>query len=226
MEELLLRHVFERQYEAGKASRVILPFALKPKMRVLIKARKSGRERGNNLCEQVANLRDVVEGVGAIVVGVLAYTGSGFDSWTGATAVRAKRLGADVILAETTDRFVRNRSYHSKKRPMLQATERELAQLARDADGVPLMAHLHPDATPGEVRSYHTKRGQRYKGRKGGRPAAERPGYKKQRFNQCEERAFELYQFHYSLDSIAERLGVSRSTVWDWIQRRKEISGF
>jgi hypothetical protein len=220
-EPFLARTFFERDYITGKASRVIRPFNLKPGTRVLILARKSGRERGNNLCDQEANLREIVDDENAKVVGTFAYKGSGFDPLVGAAAIRAKRLGADVILAETTDRFVRNHSYHSSKRPALQATDRELASMARDAEGVPLMTHLHPDASPSEVRSYQSKRGQRYKRRKGGRPENRTAGYKKRRQEKKLGLVLWLHRHGWSRRRIAAKpmVSVPKSTVDEWIQR-------
>lgn len=84
----------------------------------------------------------------------------------------AKRENA-TILAESTDRYIRNPGYHSKDMPDLQATDVDLRELTRWAEGVTLTTLLGPDAPPTEVRSYQQKRGQAAKGRKGGRPISQ-----------------------------------------------------
>ncbi len=168
-----LVRAFAEEYIAGQASRYIRRFKLRPSDRVMILARKSNRECGNKLDNQVENLRRIIVAAGAIVVGVYRYTSHGYEHQVGCAAYRAKQKAATILLAETTDRIVRNSRYHSVKQPNLQATKEQLAEVARDADhyGIKLMTHLDPDATPGEVRSYQSKRGQRLKFRKGGRPA-------------------------------------------------------
>jgi hypothetical protein len=119
-----LFRAFADEYIAGIAAQYILLFILlRPGDRVMILARKSGCERGNNLDEQVANLRRIIEAAGAIVVGVYRYTSRGYEHQVGCAAYRAKQLGATILLAESTDRIVRNLHYHSDKRPDLRATD-------------------------------------------------------------------------------------------------------
>jgi hypothetical protein len=218
---------FESYFKAGKASRFIRLFDLKPGDRVYLVLRVSNCERERNLIDQEVNLRRLVEAVGAIVVGVYRISISGRDPyWLGYAARQAQKLGATVLLAESTDRFIRNRYYHSSKhnRKNLQATEKQLEELAYWTRGMKLMTHLHPDASPSEVRSYQSKRGQREKRRKGGRPKNRTAGYKKRR---QEEKIGLVLWLHrnnpqkWSVRRIAEKpmVNVPKSTVHEWIQK-------
>ncbi len=207
--------------QPGKASRIIQPFSVTPGDLIVLALRKSGRERGFNLDDAESNLRRAVESKGGVVVEVVRHVGSGFyPFWVARAAAISKQHGA-TLLAESTDRFIRHPGYHSNDFADAQAREVELLELERDADGVRLMTHLHPDATPREVRSYQSKRGQREKGRMGGRPINRTPGYKKKRQQEKIGLVLWLHRRGWSIRRIAaERMvGVPKSTVSEWIQK-------
>jgi hypothetical protein len=92
----------------------------------------------------------------------------------------------------------------------------------RLANGVTLATHLHPDASPSEVRSYQRKRGQRQKGHRGGRPRSNPPGHKKRlrsalSLRQCRR----LRDQHgYSLRKLADLFGVCAATIRQWLLHR------
>jgi hypothetical protein len=132
-----------RQYRAGRASKHIASFDVKPGDKVWLAARKSNCDRRPNLLNNAANLRAIVEAAGGIVLGVSEKTISGWDtSWLGEAAGMAKRAGAIALIAECTDRFVRNKHYHSVELWTLQATEEELGELAWCANGMRLIDAL------------------------------------------------------------------------------------
>ena len=176
-ERLSARKWVDSENRAGKASRYIRPFRIRPGDRVLLVLRVSKVENREHLEDQETNLRRRVKSKGGTMVGIRRYVGSGFDPcWVGRAVKKARYLGATILLAETTDRLIRHREYHSVKNPDAQATEEQLQELAGYAGGMILMTHLHPEASPREVRGYQSKRGQREKGRKGGRPKKRRYG--------------------------------------------------
>lgn len=143
----------------GDASQFILPFSVRPGQKFVLCCRISNCDPRRNLSGQEANLRHEIESRGGIVVGVVHFEGSGFyPYWLARAAAIAERHDA-TLLAESTDRFVRNPGYHSNDYPDAQARITELQDLKQSADGRPLMTLLHPNAPPSEVRSLQTKRG-------------------------------------------------------------------
>jgi hypothetical protein len=172
--------------------------------------------RGNHK-DQERNLRRELAELGANVVGVEYYEGPGcHGAGICRSAARAEALGAKLA-AETTSRFVRSDDYHPGKNPDVRPSEEDLECLRAWTRGVPLVTLLHPDATPSEERSYQRKRGQRAKGRTGGRPATKRPGSKKRRRLNTQEWVQSLRANGMSIRIIASKTGVPRSTVYDWL---------
>ena len=155
---------FRRRYlEAGKASDFIghASDVVRHGDRVVLCCRVSGhvQDRNGNLADQEANLRTKAERLGAIIAGVDRHVGPGWDaSALNATASIAQQCGATIILAETTDRLIRNGLYQ-KDRQHLQATDRDLRELQDCTDGLVLVTDLDPDATPAEVRAYQREGG-------------------------------------------------------------------
>jgi hypothetical protein len=217
---LLASELFAVECGNEVASDLIRSFdELTPADRVFLLKRVSGRERRANLKDQDANLREVVEPVDTIIVGQYEFVGSGFDPyWVYEAAQQAKAAGATVLLAETTDRLIRHHVFHSVRRPDAQANSRQLRELLEAADGIPLMTHLHPDAAPKEVRSYQRKRGQKYKGKKGGRPKNGTPGRLKRRRDETQRRVLWLHECGWSIRWIAAKRTIPKSTVQRWIQ--------
>jgi hypothetical protein len=172
----------------------------------------------------------VVAERGGVVVGVVSYAVSGFDPFWLVEAAELARQHAAIILAETTDRLVRNHEYHSKENPEAQATEPELESLRRCTLGVVLMTHLHPDASPRQARSYHRRRGQREKGHAGGRPHKQdrAPGHRNRRNARCRPLVLKWHRQEPELSSreLETRLAemgedVSHATVAAWINAAK-----
>jgi hypothetical protein len=218
---LLARELLAVECGNEVASDLIRSFdKLRPRDTVFLVKRVSGRERRANLKDQDANLRAVVKSVGATVVdNDYEYVGSGFDPfWVYEAAQQAKAAGASLLLAETTDRLVRHHLYHSVLRPDAQANSRQLRELLEAADGMPLMTHLHTDASPNEIKSYQVKRGQKYKASKGGRPKNGTPGLLKRRRDEMQRRVLWLHECGWSIRWIAAKRNVPKSTVQRWIQ--------
>jgi DNA invertase Pin-like site-specific DNA recombinase len=214
----------------GKASDYIERFdhwiESHPGLPVALWCRVSARGQGRrgNPDDQESGLRRVVGAHGGRVAEVFPHVGPGWDTeaLTAALATCRKR-GIRVLLAETTDRFLRHPEYHSSENPDAQPTEEQFRQLARNAAhyGVTLLTHLHPDASPAEVRSYQSTRGQRAKGKAGGRPKRKVPGAKKQRREQLGlSKTFWLVGVGYSRREVAEITGVPPSTVTGWVRNR------
>lgn len=160
-----------RALERGKASNYIRPIeAIQPGDRVVLWCRVSTRwqqERKGNLDDQEANLRRVAEERGATVVDVARHVVSGcanedeyhdlLDRLADAAEL-ATQHGAK-LLAENTSRLIRHPSYDSN--PTAQARELDLRELRRATEGVVLVTHLDPDATPRQEQKYHEERGKR-----------------------------------------------------------------
>jgi len=166
-------YIEQLRRERGKASDYIGHAAqqLGPGDRIVLCCRVSACEqnRNGNLDDSEANLRRRAEALGVCVVGSYRHVGSGYDPWwVGRAAAMASELRAKLF-AESPDRFIRSPKY-SKTSQDAQAREVDLRYLAWWANGVPLVTDLEPDATPSETRSYQRKRGQRLKGKPGGRP--------------------------------------------------------
>jgi len=177
------------------------------------------QHHNGNLDGQAADLRRVAEQSGATVIDRQHHVGSGTDPyWLAPAVALAKEQGAK-LLAECTDRFIRHPAYHSNDNPDAQARDEELKDLAWWAGGVTLVTLLHPDASPPEVRSHQRKRGQRAKGRKGGRPKVNKPGYKKQRRRLNMSKVFWMSTVGFSVRKIAELLKQHPTQIQRWISR-------
>jgi hypothetical protein len=216
-----------RRYQRGQASKIIHHASeLKPGQKAVLWCRVSGCEqnRQGNLDDNEAKLTELSKDLRTEVVGVIRYVGSGTDPICLVNAVDlAKKLGA-VLLAESTDRFIRHPAYHSKENPNAQAREPDLEELQYWTQGVELYTDLHPDASPQEVRSYQRKRGQKYKGNKGGRPRKRK--WKKRRFARYEvarklrEEGKSIRQITNMLNELDDGFGKqSFKTTANWLKR-------
>ena len=159
---------------AGKASDYIMHATeeIRPGNRVVLWCRVSGhvQEKNHNLDDSELWLRKRAGEKGAIVVGVDRHTGPGWDAKSLCkVTTMARCLGAKIILAESTDRLIRNPLY-SKDRQNLQARDADLREMQTCTKGIIIATDLHPDATPEQVRSYQRRRGQQMKNNCGGRP--------------------------------------------------------
>ncbi len=214
-----------RRWQPGDASKYISEFAVTPSMRVVLACRVSNRQRKSHLKDQEANLRHAVEEAHGNVVAVHAVAESGFyPSWLCRAVLLAKKRDA-VVLAETTDRLVRHPAYHSSEYPDAQARTSDLEELAYFIEGVKVMTHLHPNASPTEVRAYHVARGQQLKNRKGGRPKSQpsqRGTYRSRYDDERLSEVLELQAQGLSIRDIAEQIGRPHSTVQGWINTAKQ----
>jgi hypothetical protein len=203
----------------------IQSFCVRPGDKVVLWVRVSGRaqRRRGNLKDGESFLRAQVAKCQGGVVAVVTHVGAGWEpaclARLSKAAVIARQHGA-ILLAETTDRFVRHPSYHSKLRSHLQASDVDVEELLFAVGDVPLMTFLHPDASPVQVRSYQRRRGQQQKGRKGGRPRA-KGGYKA---SHREDRLAVSKMFWgtmagRSLRDIAARTGRPPATIQGWVNR-------
>lgn len=75
-----------------------------------------------------------------------------------------------MVFAESTDRFVRPSNFHSQTNSNAQPRVRDMSSSVKYSFGGSLATYLHPDATPTEVLSHQSRRGQQAKGKRGGRP--------------------------------------------------------
>ncbi len=170
---------------SGKASNCIEPFNVQPGNKVLLLLRVSGREQGrrNNIISQSRKLDQAVREAGGIVVGEYAHVGPGHGTgWLICLADAldmARKKGASIILAATTDRILRSKHFISNKKGLCDAQpdDSELKELDFiTKSGVRLMTFLHPDASPKECRSLRTRWSQDIRGDKGGRPRKDERG--------------------------------------------------
>ena len=145
---------------------------LRPGDRVILCCRVSActQDHDGNLANSVANLTERAEYFGAKVIWVKKYVGSGFDPWWLAWAVEFAKKNGAKLFAETTNRFIRNPGYNSAKNPYAQARDADLQDLQWWTKGVTLVTDLDPNASAHDELSYHRKRGQKFKGNRGGRP--------------------------------------------------------
>ena len=163
----------KRRLVRGNAGNYIKHNVIRSGDTVVLACRVSGhtQHRGRNDANQRDGLREKVERLGGEIVGVVCVEAAGFDPcWIRPAVIIARQHGA-IIVAESTDRFVRHPAFHSKKAWRLQARECDLQELALFADGVTLVTILHPNALPEEVRQHQTNRGLKSKNKRGGRPA-------------------------------------------------------
>jgi hypothetical protein len=109
----------------GQASDVIAhyPAGLKPDHRVCVFCRVSScaQNHDGNLSHQACSLRRLVRENGGAVVAVCRHVGSGRlvreNGGIDRAVARAGQYGANVLLADSTDRFVRHYDYHSVTNP-------------------------------------------------------------------------------------------------------------
>lgn len=156
---------------------------------------------------------------GAIVIGVVRHVGSGCDvSWLCVAVDKALATGATLV-AESTDRLIRDEAYHSVHSPDAQASKPHLEWMQDELDGAPVATLVHPDASAKEVRAYQRRRGQQAKGRFGGRPKVYKQGdFERLRLQQWPI-VKALRQNGASWNQIAAEVNRKPSTVRDWVKK-------
>jgi DNA invertase Pin-like site-specific DNA recombinase len=135
-------------------------------------------------------------------------------------AIAKCREHGAILLAESVDRFLRPVAYNPKTDPDEWPTVEDFASLGELAGEVPLATMLHPDTDWKAVRGHQIWRGQQAKGKRGGRPASNPPGYKKEWRLKFKPLVLELKDAGDSLSEIESKTGVSRSTSSRWINAR------
>ncbi len=214
---------------AGTASNYIRDFKLIQRgTKVVLCLRVSGctQQQNKNLDDSESFLRKELEQIGAIVVGVIRHVGSGWDPEWLLPAVRLGKKHGAVLLAESTDRFIRNPYYHSRFWQNGQASELDLQYLRRTVGDATLVTWLHPDATPAEIRSHQRKRGQEAKGNKGGRPKKKKAGYKKELREEWKPQVLLMHREGNSIPDIMRITKLKRRTIYNWIKESKAAVPF
>jgi hypothetical protein len=134
----------------------------------------------------------------------------------------AKDHGAAGLLAETSDRFIRPAGYHSAKNPYAVLTEGELNGLVHYVAGTPLFTLEEPDASFSKNRSAQSKRGQKTKDNRGGRPIKGRVRFRERWIDEV----VRLHEQGWGLRPIAAEISrlarESRShvTIGKWLEWR------
>jgi hypothetical protein len=201
---------------------------LEPGTKVIIVCREStwSQELGGNLRDQERKMLHEARSRGLKVVGIDSHVGPGWHlCHLYGAMIDAEDRGA-VLLAETVDRFIRPRHYHSANNPNAVPTMADMEDLARYAQGVKLYTIEHPDATPGQNRSAQTKRGQGPHGKdnRGGRPVRGREEFRLK----WEPLAKELQEEGMVLRSIAEEITrkagrrISHTSIGKWLRQRSK----
>ncbi len=152
----------DRDKERGEVTNYILSIGnLVQGDKVILCCRVSNykQDHSKNLDDQEANLLEVVRQRGAEVIGTFKHVWDGKDPVWLSKAVELGTIHGAKLLAETTDRFIRHPDYHSKNYPNAQARKEDLDFLKTFTGNAMLVTHLPPNSNPGQVRSYHIKRG-------------------------------------------------------------------
>ena len=195
-----------------------------PGGKVVIFSRLStrGQQENHNHSQTINKLKDAVESKGLKLVGMVRCTAPGWSSITRLKLREAAQLAQEhgaVILAESTSRFVRNKSW--KPGYDAETTLYDFERLEIVTDDVPLVTLEDPDKLSDGERSVQTKRGMYGKGKHGGRPRKEKPGYKKRIRIEKIELARELRAKGMSYRKIADTLHINHMTVYKWLNPKK-----
>jgi hypothetical protein len=226
-----LEEAAERWIKAGRdgtASAYIWSFdVIEPGDPVFIVLCVSACDRITNLDDAERRLRGYLAESKAIVVGEPhKEVGPRFwpDEWLPKVVRKAKAAGAKWMLAEMTDRLVRNRHFEFNKSPRndYQASDDQLQALIAAAGGMPLVTYLHPDTPPEEVRTYRSFHGQESSGNKGGYPSHKSSGYKKRLKDRVMPEVLRLASSGLSPREIESRTKVDHCTAWRWIKASTE----
>jgi len=221
---LSARSTVEQHCNPGIAAGYITHDNIQPGDQVVLYCRVSTRQQNHsgNLKAHERYLRAEIAARRAEVVDLVPKAGPGFDPlWVARAADIAKRHKAKLV-AITTDRLIRHLDYKSTgssyERNARASTE-GLDDLKRYADGVELVTLVDPDAPLAECMGVMKKIGQQVKGRKGGRPGKNPPGYKKERRLRNQSQVFWMRAVGYPVRQIARILDQPESTVRRWVRR-------
>jgi hypothetical protein len=226
--EWLNSHLLER----GQASIYIEQFQVRPGDRFVLVLRVSSKKQADrhNLRAQETELREAVGSRGGIVIEVFHYVGQGHgDAWLdflGGVAQFALQHDA-ILLATTTDRFIRHPDYRSNEHPHSQAQARieDLEALHQATFGVRLMTLVDPDASPTDCSRSRAEWATKMRRNSGGRGNSNSgPGYRKRLRQRWLPYVLEQHSRGNSAHDIwldiNERIGpdasISYSTVCRW----------
>lgn len=123
-----------------------------------------------------------------------------------------------VIVAASSDRFLRNKDYTTNQ-PDLLPTKAEFEELKELTCNIPLATLLNPDMPPKQARGIQSKWGQKAKRNQGGRPRKKAQGYKKQEKLEKLPIVLRLYKKGRKVCEITFKTGIKRSTIKDWIKK-------
>jgi DNA invertase Pin-like site-specific DNA recombinase len=186
---------------------------------------RSQRQR-HNLENQRDGLREEVERRGGIVIAKFREVVSGWDSdrpVLAAAIEKAKESGA-ILLAESADRFIRSKDFHTRKNPGALPSVAEFEELKRITAGVVLCTLLPPDTPWRQVRGHQSRRGQRAKARKGGRPPERKWGERRlARIDLARKMRDEGLSYQQIADSLNARddgfTDQTPMTIFNWLRR-------
>jgi hypothetical protein len=128
-------------------------------------------------------------------------------------AVKLAKKHNAIIVAVSTDRFVRNKSF---RRNGTQPTVADFENLMALVGKVPLATLRRPDAPPEEVKGKATKRGLKASGRKPGRPPKKKPGDKKRRRGSVLTTVLPLIRKGVPIREIARRVDRPEGSIRRW----------
>lgn len=188
------------------------------------------QKKKGNLREQKKYLKKWISyyekkyGVKIIVVAIFVEVASGWSNDRKQLVMAAKKAKSHraILLAESTCRFIRSRNYHPFLNSDILPTISEYESLVKATKGVKLATIMPPNTPWKKVKAYHTKRGQRSKNRRGGRPVIKNSGYKKQCRLDNLKPVLRLHSKSLSLGNISKKTGIPKSTVADWIRIYKK----
>jgi DNA invertase Pin-like site-specific DNA recombinase len=192
---------------------------LEPQL-AIVYARVSSQGQAEHLKYQKADVRKFLKELGFTVVVSSSDIAPGWENGRPGlrrAILKAKSIKA-IVVAESANRFWRNKS--NRDAPL---TFDDLQKLAAEAGGVQLATVKHPDASPSEVHSQQTKRGQGGRGNYGGRPRQRTP--KKARRQRLGREVTKLRRKGLSYRRIATRLKVPLATVYTWLKMERLSMG-
>jgi hypothetical protein len=208
---------------------------IKPRDRIATVARASHGEqrKKHNLHSQGSNLGKVAPRLGARAVHAFRFIYNAGDRdevlWHLRIVFRwCEKNGIHVVLFETPDRIARHTFFKSMGKDTfvgvrckdLQATGKQWRDIQKLAAryGVTICTDIHPDASPREIERYQALRGQREKGRKGGRP--KKTSMKKRKAEHFQD-VVELASLGVLQDVITELTEVPIRTVKRWLKESR-----
>lgn len=203
--------------KAGKASKYILTadYTREEPYQPFLRVSTCQQGKRQNLLGQEIHLTRILAQAGRTILPPIRFewSGRGMERLekTFEASNQAQKYGA-ILLAATTDRFIRSCLFRSNHRLycQAQASEEELQDWKLTVGNTPVMTHLHPDSTPGECKALLTLWGLAVKDKE--------PGYKKRRKLDLKAKVIELRLLGWGYQRIGKTLQVTRTTVEKWVK--------